>query len=171
MSGAAFDPEGGGGRPLPYGPGVERPWRAARRRRRTIILGAAVALVVVAIAFLAYLWYVHTNTPTFGGRYLFGFGFLGFFLILIVAFWCIRIAMWSTRGGGRYAGYGGAYSGGPGGGGVTYADYGPRQGRRNWDPAILEARQRYARGEISREQFRQTVQDLRESRRTSGPPP
>jgi uncharacterized membrane protein len=66
----------------------------------------------------------------------------------MIGFMCIRIAMWSTRGRGDWSG----------GGGNT-----PPQRRHN--PAIAIARQRYARGEITREQFQQIVEDIRHSGR------
>lgn len=145
--------------PLPTGAPVdeEGPWPRARRRRR-LLLAVAVAWVAVAIGFLAFLWWYDLSVP--GTRVLFGLGFFGFFLILIIGFWCIRIAMWSTRGYGRY---GGSYGRGSGSG---YG--GPRRG--GWDPAIMEARRRYARGEITREQFLQIVRDIRQSRGGPGSP-
>ena len=49
------------------------------------------------------------------------------------------------------------------------AAFGPGEpGPRRFDPAIHAARQRYARGEITREQFQQIVTDLR---RPPVPPP
>ena len=58
----------------------------------------------------------------------------------------VRVAFWASRRG--------AGGGGPRG--------------RGFDPAIMEARRRYARGEITREQFEQIVTDLR---RPPGPLP
>ena len=80
--------------------------------------------------------------PGFGG---FGGLFLVFFVLWII-FFGVRIAFWSRR-----ASYG-RMGGGP-----------PMR-----DPAILIARQRYARGEITREQFEQIMADLH--RRGAQPP-
>jgi putative membrane protein len=89
-----------------------------------------------------------TSRPLgFGPFGFFGAFFLIFIVILIVSM-VLRIAMWSSRSGGRY-GY-------RGGGGRRYGAY-----------AI--ARERYARGEISREQYDQLMQDLQ--RRPGFPPP
>jgi uncharacterized membrane protein len=74
-------------------------------------------------------------------------GFFGLLLVLWGSLILLRVAVRS--------GFRGPY--GRGG-------YGP--GRI--DPAIMTARQRYARGEITREQFHQIVGDLR---RPPGPPP
>lgn len=145
--------------------GGEWPRARRRRRRHLVLLLASLVLIVIAVAFLAYIWWYNTSGPGFRDHPLFfGFGFLGFFVILLIGFWCIRLAMWSTRGGGYGYGGGGRYTGslGPGEGGAS----GPP--RRQWDPAVVEARRRYARGEITREQFQQIVQDLRASRGGGG---
>jgi putative membrane protein len=123
-----------------------------RRKRHTAILIAAVVLILLAVALLVFILLVNNCTngvlacPWHSGTPFFGLGILGAFLILMIGFWCIRIALWSTRG-----------PRGRGGGGGN--------GPHPRDPAIVVARQRYARGEITREQFQQMVEDIRQSRR------
>lgn len=112
-----------------------------------ILLGGA----VVAIALVALFLYLGPySNPAPGGRgYYFPY-FGGFFLIFLfvwIAFFALRMAIWR--------GYRARYHGGQGPGG-------PRR-----DPAVMAARQRYARGEISREQYDQIITDL--TRRRSGP--
>jgi len=100
-----------------------------------MILALGVVLILVAF-----------DPPAFGLGYRsvfpFGGGILGAILILWGTLLIVRAA---ARVGRRRYGY----EGPPG---------------RRFDPAILAARQRYARGEITREQFQQIVTDLR------GPP-
>ncbi len=119
-----------------------------RRRRRAFLyvaIGIAVA-AVVGVIFLFYLYGAFGPSPIGGHPYfgLFG-GFLVLFILIWVAFFVLRIAFWSSR----------SY-----GGGNRRPGWGP-------DPAVMAARQRYARGEISREQFDQIMTDL--GRRGRGP--
>jgi uncharacterized membrane protein len=110
------------------------------------VLGISVALLVgVVVLFVV----ANEGYWGYGPRPLFGIwgGFFLVFLLLWIAFFAVRVVVWTRRG---YAGYGGY--GGP---------------RRHPDPAVMAARQRYARGEISREQFEQIVSDL--DRRGRGP--
>lgn len=113
---------------------------------RWIFIGIAVAIIGAGVVFLA----LSLDPSAFGLSYRsffpFGGGFLGLFLIFWGALLLVRIAL---RTSGR------RYGGGPG------------RGMR-FDPAIAEARRRYARGEITREQFEQLVTDLR---RPPGPLP
>jgi putative membrane protein len=99
----------------------------------------AVVVIVVVLAFTGAF-------GTYGGRPIFGFwgGFLLLFLILWVGFFVVRMLFWSRRL--RY-GAGGGYA------------------RR--DPAVMVARERYARGQITREQYDQIMNDL--GRRRSPP--
>jgi len=103
------------------------------------ILGVSVAIVVL----VAVLLLLGVSNATGGGRIrgpFFGLwgGFLLLFLILWVAFFLVRVAFWT----GRRARYGA----------------GPRYGGPNHAVAIV--RQRYARGEITREQYDQLMTDL-----------
>ena len=111
-----------------------------------VVLFAGVMVAIVLL--VTYLWLGPYGHPVGGGRiYYFPF-FGGFFLILLllwVGFFALRMALWR--------GMRGRYGPGPGG---------PRRA-----PAVMIARQRYARGEITREQYEQIVSDLR--RRRTGP--
>jgi uncharacterized membrane protein len=108
-------------------------------------VGVVVAFIVVLLVYLFY-W---APAPTAGRPYVpFWGGFLLLFLLIWVAFFALRIALWrSFRP--RYGGYG-------------------RGAGRMRDPAVFEARRRYARGEITREQFQQILSDL--GRGPGGPP-
>ncbi len=139
-----MDPSGPYYRPGGPGPGGPR-----HRFRRWVLAiaaflgGAAVAILVVAID---PRWFGVPASP-YPYRYgPFG-GVLLAFLILILVFFFVRMLFWSVRVG-RYG------ARGPGG------MYGPER------PAMI-ARVRYARGEITREQFEQIMQDLG---RRPGPP-
>lgn len=132
-----YDP---GGPPMP-GP----------RRRRTflwVMLGFLVVLAVIVVVVV-----LSAFTGVFGSSSaphpLFGFwgGFLLLFLILWIAFFAVRVVWWTSRARGR------AYGRGPGAGPGMYRD-----------PARMIARQRYARGEISREQYDQIMTDLERRR-------
>lgn len=137
----------------PYGAGYPR--RPPPHPRRWIYIGVAVMLALVGVA----LFLVLLSPATFGYHPASGIGpfgvFGGLFLIFFIVFivlWIVRIGMWSSRP--RRSGY---YNqgGGPGGGGRYRA--------------FAIARERYARGEITREQYDQLIQDLQ--RRPGYPPP
>jgi uncharacterized membrane protein len=129
-------------------PGYPGAYGMPPRRRgglRWIFVGIGVGIVVLGALFLALSY----DPVAFGLRAGWGFpyggGFFGVFLILWGSLMLVRVAFWASRRG---------RGGGPAG--------------RRFDPAILEARRRYARGEITREQFEQIVSDLR---RHPGAPP
>jgi uncharacterized membrane protein len=122
---------------------------------RWLFIGLGVMLALVGVALLL----VILTPATFGysPSRPFGIGPFGlfgaFFLVIIVVWiilWIVRIGMWSSRY--PYRGY---YRRG-GGGGRRYG-------------AFAIARERYARGEITREQYDQILQDLQ--RRPGYPPP
>jgi len=103
------------------------------------ILFGLIAVVVVILAAFALFRYV--GPMPMGGYYynywpIFPFGFIVFFVVLFLIFGVIRWAFWGWgwRRGGYYGGY--------------YAD--PKQ--------ILK--RRYARGEITKEQFDQMMRDI-----------
>ena len=82
--------------------------------------------------------------PAVGTYYPFGWGFFpffGFFWILAI-FWFVRFLFWPWRWGGsrRYWGYGWGYG----------------------DRAYYILRERYARGEITKEQYDQMIRDLQQ---------
>jgi uncharacterized membrane protein len=121
-----------------------------RRRIRRWVLAISATFVVAATVLLL----VVIDPRLFGlpaGPYPYRYGAFGgvlfVLLILLVVFFIARVLFWTTRMG-RYGGRG------PGG------MYGPER------PAMI-ARMRYARGEITREQFQQIMEDLG---RRPGPP-
>lgn len=146
---------GGPGSYYPPGMGLRPP----RHRVRWGIVVIGVVFIALAILLLFVALYPASfgvsASPRFG---LFGGVFLLFFL-LILGFFILRVAFWSTRMSYR-SGYGGG--GGPGGFGP-----GPRGGMGGPNRPLYVARMRYARGEITREQYEQIVQDLS---RPPGPP-
>jgi putative membrane protein len=118
---------------------------------RWIYIGLAVMLGLIGVAVLLVLLFpatfgYHPSGAGFGPWGLFG-GFFLIFLFVWIILWVVRIGMWSSRSEGYR---------GPGGGGRRYGPF-----------AI--ARERYARGEITREQYDQIMQDLQ--RRPGYPPP
>lgn len=93
---------------------------------------------MLGLAAFVLLYSVLVNDPSrggFGGGV--GFGVFGFFLVLLLIFFIVRVAFWGVRSSYRA---------------------GPRYG--GGDPARAIARRRYARGEITREQYEQIVRDL-----------
>jgi len=129
------------GAPLPSA--VPTPERFARGSRPRGWIIAAIALGALGVAAIVLWWFLPHVGP--GDRWL---PFGGVILVLLVVWgsmWAIRIAFWSSRGGRQ------ANGGYPGG---------------RPDPAVRIARVRYARGEISREQYEQIVDGLRRP----GPP-
>ena len=123
------------------------PARGPRRTIRWVVLGVGIAIIAVLVVVLLLLLTGTFGLGVGGPRPVFGFwgGFLLLFLIVWISFFVIRIAWWTGRGRGGYYG---------------------RPGMRR-DPAIMVARQRYARGEITREQYDQIMTDL--TRRGRGP--
>ena len=108
-----------------------------------IIIGAMFAIVAVLLLLIAFYpaWFGLTSGPY---PYRWGFGgiFLVFF-VLIVLFFIARVVFWSTRA----------------------SRYGRRHpGSANGNPGMnrpaMVARMRYARGEITREQYDQIMKDL-----------
>jgi len=110
------------------------------------VLGFSIALLIGIVVLFASVTGGYFGS---GPREPFGIwgGFLLLFLILWIAFFVVRMVVWTRRGFYGRWGYGGP--------------------RRYADPAVMAARQRYARGEITREQFDQIMTDL--DRRGRGP--
>jgi uncharacterized membrane protein len=130
-----------------YGPDRDgRPQGGGHPTRWWIALGVGLTIIAIFIVVLVLLvtgvLALGSAAPRpYGG--LWG-GFFLLFLLVWVSFFVVRILLWSGRGQGHY-GRGGPYR----------------------DPAVMAARQRYARGEITREQFDQIMTDL--GRRGRGP--
>jgi uncharacterized membrane protein len=104
-----------------------------------VVLAVSVALVAV-VGFLLFWEWGGWSGGSGHRPYLWPFGgFLFLFLLLWIVFFAVRVAWWT--GAGRRRRYGGGGWQGP-------------------DPAIMIARRRYARGEISREQYDRIVADL-----------
>jgi putative membrane protein len=117
---------------------VDAEWDRPSHRWLLPVVGAVLVAVLV-LGLLA--WTVLPGPGPMGGSYghMWFFFPFGFFFLIFVLFMIVRIAFWSTRGS-RYAG----------------------RGRRFGPRAILQAR--YARGEITRDQFLQMQRDLDEAR-------
>jgi len=134
----------------PMGMGYRRP--PPRFRWLPIIIALVFAIVAAFLLFLLLYpgWFGLASPSNSARPYPFAGVFFLFFLLIIV-FFIVRVAFWGTRAsryGGRYGG------GGPG-------EYGMNR------PAMI-ARMRYARGEITREQYDQIMRDLN---RPPGSPP
>ena len=111
------------------------------RHPGTYILLGLLAFVVIIIALFALFNFVAPMPMRgyyFGFWPFFPFGIIGFFLVLFLIFGVFRWVFWGwgwRRG--YYGGYGGYYA----------------------DPKTILKR-RYARGEITKEQFEQMMRDL-----------
>lgn len=105
-----------------------------------VVLAAGAALLLLVLLYPASFGLAAPSSS-----YRFGYfgGVFVLFFILIVVFFVVRVAFWSTRA----SRYGRRYGSDPSGG------YGPNR-------AVMVARMRYARGEITREQYEQIIQDL-----------
>jgi putative membrane protein len=146
----------GGPYQAPYGGQYAGPYAAGYPQqprphpRRWLFIGLAVMLGLIGVAVLLVIltpatfgYHPTTGIGPFG---LFG-GFLLIFFFVWIILWIARIGMWSSRSRGYNQ---------PGGRGRRYG-------------AFAIARERYARGEITREQYDQIMQDLQ--RRPGYPPP
>jgi putative membrane protein len=135
-----------------YAPGYGGQLRP--RPHRWILVGVAILLGLIGTVLLLILLFPASFGYRAGTLGIGPFGFFGAFFLLfifvLIILWVVRIAMWSSRTRG-YGYYGRGY-----GGGRRYG-------------AFAIARERYARGEISREQFDQIMQDLQ--RHPGYPPP
>ncbi len=131
-----------------YQPYQTPPPRRSRPVWPWVLVGGIFAVIVIVLLYVLY-W---APVPPAGRPYFgyFGGGFLLIFLLILVGFFALRMAIWSSFRS-RYSGYRGG-AGGP-----------------MRDPAVMAARQRYARGEITREQYDQIMTDL--GRRPRGPGP
>jgi putative membrane protein len=121
-------------------------------RSGMIILAAAAAVAFVVVAFLGF----GSFNPYYGGYYsmMSGFGGLGALFMLPVVLVVVAVVgyfLWRICGGLGMRNGGGCC------GGSHYGHYSSYQSR---DDALSILRQRYARGEISREQFEQMRKDI-----------
>ena len=105
-----------------------------------VVFVAVAALILLMLVYPASFGLTAPTSPYGFGR--FG-GVFALFFILIVVFFIVRVAFWSTRA----SRYGRRYDPDRSGGN------GPNR------PAMI-ARMRYARGEITREQYDQIMKDL-----------
>ncbi len=124
-----------------------QPYGARRRVLPWALLGVAIAIVAVAV--IALVVELGARGSWFGshpGPFGAWGGLLLVILVLWVTFFLVRVAWWTHRM--RGGGYG-----------------------RRGDPARFIARQRYARGEITREQFQQIMADLEPRDRPPGTGP
>jgi putative membrane protein len=101
--------------------------------------GILAFFILVAVSIVASLvWYASQPAGTF--RPFFQFGWLGGLFFIFIAFWLVKGLFWPWRW--HYA-------------------------RRYWrygDDAYYIVRERYAKGEITKEQFEQMMRDLQQDR-------
>jgi len=101
-----------------------------------VVLAGVAALLLLLLLFPSAFG---VSSPSYPYRFgLFG-GFFLLFFVLIIVFFIVRVAFWSTRA----SRYGRRYGGNPG-----------------FNRPVAIARMRYARGEITREQYEQIMKDL-----------
>jgi uncharacterized membrane protein len=119
-----------------------------RRPPRILPYVLVAVFVAVTALILLYAYDVGAFTSGGGGRPVYPFlGIFFFILILSAILFAVRMAFWSRM--------------------WTYRAARPRPPGGFRDPAIMTVRQRYARGEITREQYDQLISEL--TRRRYGP--
>jgi uncharacterized membrane protein len=126
------------------------PYRPNPRPRTLPLLIVSIVVVLVAVVLLLVFldWEGYFGTAPAGrSGGLFAYGFFPIFLVLLLVLFLVRIVFWS-----RMWGYRSNRNG---------------YDRPHRDPAVMTVRQRYARGEINREQYDQLMAEL--GRRRSGP--
>jgi len=107
------------------------------------VFGGLVVLLLVALFVVPFLVWGGVITTAFYPRaFFFPFGFLVFFFVI---FFVVRALFW---GWGWRGGWGRGY-------------WGYRGGYGYWTDATEILRQRYAKGEISKDQFDQMMRDLK----------
>ncbi len=129
------------------------PYGSPRRETRHWIALGFLAIFAVLVASMIY--FMFTYGPTFmpaGGYYFFPFGFFWVFFIFFIQFGLLRFAFWGPRWWGGY---------------YRHYAYGP-YGRQNEAYHIL--RERYARGEITKDQYEAMMRDLYRQPPQQAPP-
>jgi len=131
----------------------------SRQTRNIIVIGAAIMLVLIGVAAVIAALHIGTSTfpPVFSAYFAWMpgviAGIIGLIFVIILITWAFSWAFrpwgrpWRAR---RYAGWGWGWWGGP----SWWGD----------DSAVGIIRERYARGEITKEQFDQMMRDLEEER-------
>jgi len=117
----------------------ERRWHVGHWIR----LGFLAVFAVFVAAMIYFMFFVYPNAPvgTYPMTPWYGFGWIWIFFGFFLVFGLLRFAFWGPRWGGYYRHYG----------------YGP-YGRGNEAYHIL--RERYARGEITKDQYDAMMRDL-----------
>ncbi|MGB6499877.1 MAG: hypothetical protein WBG19_00535 [Thermoplasmata archaeon] len=124
---------GFGGNPYPRDP----------RPHRWIWISAIAVVAIVGIGVL--VWLVLPRPSGYPGYWFPLGGVFVLFFVIWLGFMAVRMAFWGSRR-------------------QQYRDArrnGRFEGRPGFDPAVRTARIRYARGEITREQYDQLITDLR----------
>jgi putative membrane protein len=120
-------------------------YRTNPARHRHYFGWAFLALFAVLGTVAVVSWLFYRPVPPYSGPYYYWFPFGGFFAIfwIIAIFWVARWFLWGGRWGYYY----------------------PSRHWRHYDSAYLILRERYAKGEITKEQYDQMIRDLQASDR------
>ena len=131
--------------------------------RRWLYVGLAALSVLIGVAVVldvaVSLWRNQLPSWSLGSApWSWIFGLVGFLIAIWIVVWIFRLLFWGLWGGPNYGHYWRHY----------YRHYYPRGPFAPSDPATEIARERYARGEITQEQFDQIMEQLG---KRSGPMP
>jgi putative membrane protein len=111
----------------------------SNRIRQIVGWGIVGLIAVIGVSIVLSLYFVPRSPGAFYYPFFpFHFGWLGGIFLIFIIFWVARWLFWPWRGG--------------------YYSYPHRQ---RADPASI-VRERYAKGEITKEQFEQIMRDLRQ---------
>jgi putative membrane protein len=115
----------------------------SNRIRRIVGWGIVGLIVIIALSITLSFYFAPWRPGGFNYPFFFSFhfGWLGAIFLIFLVFLVARWFFWPWRGGGGYYSY-------------------PHQQRP--DAAASIVRERYAKGEITREQFEQMMRDLRQ---------
>ncbi len=127
----------------------ERRWHVGHWIRLGFLLVFAVFVAAMVYFMIVVLPTLPTGTAPAYPWWGWGFGWIGIFFVFFLIFGLMRFAFWGPRWWGGYRGYG------------TY-------GRQNEAYHIL--RERYARGEITKEQYEAMMRDLYQAPQQTAPP-